>query len=371
MIGMCGTYCGVCEWKEKTNCPGCQACQGKPFWGECSIAKCSINNEYNHCGHCPNLPCDKLQDAFNNKEHGDNGERLINLKNWANGKETYLKLRMLNIDNKSSEVKKAGLLKKYNLTQNEMCSLIEDGLVDYVKTVSKNGSRPFVLNEKIGWVKTFPTAWSNYIFYSNFDIKDVDNELSQVISKINDGELPCEWVVGPKSKPINLCNYLEKNNFVKQYDMAGMAINIMDMDTSVTIPKDVNIVAADNEEMIKLWADVVSKGLWNGNTFEACLFENLIHDPNFKFYLAFLNGEPVASSMLQLSKGVASIDMVSTLRKYWHMGIGTAMTKIPLLYAKDKGYKIGVLQASEAGEHGYRKIGFEEYCRFNVYAYQK
>lgn len=98
MIGMCGTYCGACEWKEKTNCLGCQACQGKPFWGECSIAKCSINNEYNHCGHCPSLPCDKLQNAFNNEEHGDNGERLINLKNWASGKETYLKLRTLKID---------------------------------------------------------------------------------------------------------------------------------------------------------------------------------------------------------------------------------------------------------------------------------
>lgn len=153
--------------------------------------------------------------------------------------------------------------------------------------------------------------------------------------------------------------------------MAGMAIDIMNMDTSVTIPKDMDIVTADNEQLLKLWADVVSKGLWNGNTFEACLFENLIHDPNFKFYLAFLNGEPAAASMLQLSKVAASIDMVSTLRKYWHMGIGTAMTKTPLLYAKDKGYKIGVLQASEAGEHGYRKIGFEEYCRFNVYTYQK
>lgn len=100
MIGMCGTYCEVCEWKEKTSCPGCQACQGKPFWGECSIAKCSINNGYNHCGHCSNLPCVKLQDAFNNEEHGDNGERLINLKNWASGKETYLKLRTLKLDKK-------------------------------------------------------------------------------------------------------------------------------------------------------------------------------------------------------------------------------------------------------------------------------
>lgn len=98
MIGMCGAYCGVCEWKEKTNCPGCQTCQSKPFWGECSIAKCSIGKGYNHCGYCSNLPCDKLQDAFNNEEHGDNGERLINLKNWASGKENYLKLRTLKLN---------------------------------------------------------------------------------------------------------------------------------------------------------------------------------------------------------------------------------------------------------------------------------
>ena len=98
MIGMCGTYCGECEWKEKTNCPGCQVRQGKPFWGECSIAKCCIDKGLNHCGRCHNLPCNKLQDAFNNGEHGDDGERLINLNNWASGKEIYLKLRTLKLD---------------------------------------------------------------------------------------------------------------------------------------------------------------------------------------------------------------------------------------------------------------------------------
>ena len=95
MIGMCGTYCEVCEWKEKTNCPGCQECQGKVFWGECSIARCSIEQGHSHCGHCANLPCQKLQDAYRNPEHGDNGERLINLKGWANGEKTYLKIRTL------------------------------------------------------------------------------------------------------------------------------------------------------------------------------------------------------------------------------------------------------------------------------------
>ena len=98
MIGMCGAYCGVCEWKEKTNCPGCQKSRSKMFWGECSVAKCAIEKGLKHCGLCSELPCEKLQRAFDDLEHGDNGERLINLKNWAKGKETYLKLRTLKSD---------------------------------------------------------------------------------------------------------------------------------------------------------------------------------------------------------------------------------------------------------------------------------
>jgi hypothetical protein len=92
MIAMCGAYCGACEWKEQTNCPGCQTAQGKMFWGECSVAKCSIEKDHNHCGHCSKLPCENLQSAFDNPEHGDNGERLINLKNWKAGVETYLEI---------------------------------------------------------------------------------------------------------------------------------------------------------------------------------------------------------------------------------------------------------------------------------------
>lgn len=92
MIAMCGAYCGDCEWREKTNCPGCQKSQSNMFWGQCEIAKCSIEKGFNHCGHCNKLPCENLQDAFNNPEHGDNGERLANLNTWKNGEETYTKL---------------------------------------------------------------------------------------------------------------------------------------------------------------------------------------------------------------------------------------------------------------------------------------
>jgi len=92
MIAICGAYCGECQWREKTNCPGCQKSQSKMFWGECGVANCSIEKGYNHCGLCSSMPCENLQEAFDNPEHGDNGERLANLKGWAEGKDTYYSL---------------------------------------------------------------------------------------------------------------------------------------------------------------------------------------------------------------------------------------------------------------------------------------
>ena len=91
-IGMCGAYCGVCDWKEKTDCPGCQMAKGSMFWGECAVAMCCREKGLAHCGLCSDLPCEILQEAFDNPEHGDNGERLANLRAWAKGKDAFVEI---------------------------------------------------------------------------------------------------------------------------------------------------------------------------------------------------------------------------------------------------------------------------------------
>ena len=62
------------------------------FWGECDKAKCCIEKGFEHCGQCPEMPCDKLKLLFGDPEHGDRGARLRNLQNWNNGNFVYEKL---------------------------------------------------------------------------------------------------------------------------------------------------------------------------------------------------------------------------------------------------------------------------------------
>lgn len=79
MIAMCGVYCGLCQWVEKTGCEGCQHNKGKMFWGTCTVAVCCVEKGLLHGRLCSDLPCQPLQEAFDNPEHGDDGERLVNL----------------------------------------------------------------------------------------------------------------------------------------------------------------------------------------------------------------------------------------------------------------------------------------------------
>jgi len=92
LISMCGDYCGECSYREQVNCPTCQVAKGNMFYGECYVAKCCSEKELKHCGLCDDVPCEILEAAFNHPEHGDSGERLANLRAWALGEDTFVKI---------------------------------------------------------------------------------------------------------------------------------------------------------------------------------------------------------------------------------------------------------------------------------------
>ncbi|MCL2079470.1 MAG: pyridoxamine 5'-phosphate oxidase family protein [Oscillospiraceae bacterium] len=82
----CGLLCDGCGFKESHGCIGCIALEGKPFWGECPVAKCSQNKGYTHCGECSDIPCDILKEfSCGEDEHSDKptGARIAVCRGWA------------------------------------------------------------------------------------------------------------------------------------------------------------------------------------------------------------------------------------------------------------------------------------------------
>jgi hypothetical protein len=92
--GRCGTYCGECGHREKTNCPGCRTCGGKMFWGQCVLAACAVARGLDHCGECTEFPCERLKEYSFDPTHGDNGLRIRNAQAWnAHGFDSWLSHR--------------------------------------------------------------------------------------------------------------------------------------------------------------------------------------------------------------------------------------------------------------------------------------
>jgi len=78
----CGIYCGECDYRESTGCPGCIEAGGRMFWGTCRVAACCIEKDLSHCGECELFPCDQLRAFANDPEQGDGGRRIRQLEAW-------------------------------------------------------------------------------------------------------------------------------------------------------------------------------------------------------------------------------------------------------------------------------------------------
>jgi ribosomal protein S18 acetylase RimI-like enzyme len=102
--------------------------------------------------------------------------------------------------------------------------------------------------------------------------------------------------------------------------------------------------------------------------FDVCTAVGLGEESPWRSYLCRLEGKAVAASTLALAGGVAGIYSVATLPEARRQGLGAAVTLAALREARELGYRIGVLQSSEMGLGVYRRLGFERYGTYAVYA---
>lgn len=86
----CGKNCGECSEREKFGCCGCKETRDGYWGGICEIKECCAEKKIEHCGECKDFPCAVLRGFCYDKETGDDGERLLQCKKWAdNKKSTY------------------------------------------------------------------------------------------------------------------------------------------------------------------------------------------------------------------------------------------------------------------------------------------
>lgn len=81
----CGLHCTGCTYKTTCGCGGCIETNGNPFHGECPVAKFCQNKGFTHCGECPDIPCNLLNQYSCDPEQGDTpqGARIEQCRRWG------------------------------------------------------------------------------------------------------------------------------------------------------------------------------------------------------------------------------------------------------------------------------------------------
>lgn len=85
-MAKCGMDCTSCRFALENDCPGCPYVippenREKLFEDEeCDVGICCTEKGFEHCGKCPDFPCEALKTVSFDTETGDGGARLMALK---------------------------------------------------------------------------------------------------------------------------------------------------------------------------------------------------------------------------------------------------------------------------------------------------
>ena len=162
-------------------------------------------------------------------------------------------------------------------------------------------------------------------------------------------------------------------NFRESY-ATEMAVDLSAIPGDRPAPDGLEIQLVEDEASLRQWIHVASAGFGVPLEMEEVWFEFFNYAAcriPFHTYLGLLYDEPVATSQLCVSAGVAGLYNVTCLPEARKRGIGSALALHPLLAAREIGMKVGVLQSSAMGYNTYRRLGFQDFGQLSVYLWDQ
>jgi ribosomal protein S18 acetylase RimI-like enzyme len=204
----------------------------------------------------------------------------------------------------------------------------------------------------------------------------VDARIAWALQQARTQREPFLWHLGPSTQPPGLGDRLLEHGLTAVGATPAMGVALARLPSAVSVPAGVTLERVRDRPSLERWTRTVGSGFGMPPDAVAALLTVLSRNDLLggaapvHFYLASLHGEPVAGSAALFAAGVAGIFNVATLEAARGQGIGTAITLAPLLDARDHGYQVGVLQASEMGYPIYAQMGFAEQFRYHLYHWE-
>jgi ribosomal protein S18 acetylase RimI-like enzyme len=177
---------------------------------------------------------------------------------------------------------------------------------------------------------------------------------------------PFSWWVAPGDRPADLPQRLEAAGLQSAESELAMAVRLSDVPSDDTDRQDLTILRARTPRMIEEFAAILAAN-WAPPDPDVLAFYHqatpllLRPEAPLRLYVGFVAGQAVAAAELCVGGGVAGLYNIATLATQRGKGYGTAITRRPLLEAREEGLEVGVLQAAPDGVGIYRRLGFTEF----------
>jgi GNAT superfamily N-acetyltransferase len=154
-----------------------------------------------------------------------------------------------------------------------------------------------------------------------------------------------------------------------------MAVALNDSASEKQIPNNITISPVKDKSDLLIWEDISFRGFEmpqrareQYGAFVSSF--DLGGQASQKLFLAYFDGQPVATSLLFVHNNTAGIYYVSTLPAYRNKGLGLLITLAAMQAAKQSEFKNIILQSSKFGLNVYKRAGFKEYCHADVYRFK-
>lgn len=213
--------------------------------------------------------------------------------------------------------------------------------------------------------------WPSQIYGINMSEESIDQRLDWIVASIKRGILPNKIGTSQFTKPENYAEYFKKHQINHSHNATAMALNTAHFIKSSKTTTTIKAVETDAE--LKAFCEIVITELFHKtldklDPYMKCM-KALKEAGHTQMYIALLDDQVVATSMVYYDGETAGLYHIATDSKHRGKGIGKQITSAPIEAAMAKGYETIVLFASDLGLPVYKKLGFEQYGQLGRYQY--
>lgn len=255
-----------------------------------------------------------------------------------------------------------------SVTNEDMLRAIDYNNIDFVMHFRHyNGDKGYYYSKNLKYISIRDY---HRIVQTNFSN---ENDIVDLINQLRMSNKLWSWIVGPTSKPYNLCQILEQNHFKKQAELTGMYLDLNNLGTDSATDFQVKKVCVNDD--IDDWFDIFIQGF--GITAKHSeriktlryIYTELINEENqlFHMYLGIYKNKPSVCCSTFAKNGNVGIYDLATIPDMRRKRLASSMINSILNQFRSDGNRFAVATATDSGELLFTKLGFTPVGKFPLY----